>query len=184
MKMVFTTGEAAEICKVSQQTIIRCFDNGRLKGFRVPGSRFRRIPREALIAFMKEHGIPQDNLGAGKHKVLIISGIGELAKSLHAALARDGDYEIRTVGGGYEAGVATQEFMPDAIVLNAAGHDGDSAGISRVIRAKESLKHIRLLVTGTLPHGDSQELLREGANDYLQDATVEQLVMRLQRMLS
>ena len=54
MKTVFTTGEAAEICKVSQQTIIRCFDSGRLKGFRVPGSRFRRIPREALIQFMKE----------------------------------------------------------------------------------------------------------------------------------
>ena len=51
MKTVFTTGEAADICKVSQQTIIRCFDSGRLKGFRVPGSRFRRIPREALIAF-------------------------------------------------------------------------------------------------------------------------------------
>ena len=38
-KTVFTTGEAAKICKVSQQTIIRCFDNGSLKGFRVPGSR-------------------------------------------------------------------------------------------------------------------------------------------------
>src|SRR5439155_1208163 len=43
MKTVFTTGEAAKICKGSQQTIIRCFDNGQLKGFRVPGSRFRRI---------------------------------------------------------------------------------------------------------------------------------------------
>jgi excisionase family DNA binding protein len=59
MKTVFTTGEAAEICKVSQQTIIRCFDSGRLRGFRVPGSRFRRIPREALIAFMKDNGIPR-----------------------------------------------------------------------------------------------------------------------------
>ena len=45
MKTVFTTGEAAKICKVSQQTIIRCFDSGQLKGFGVPGSRFRRIPR-------------------------------------------------------------------------------------------------------------------------------------------
>ena len=27
MKTVFTTGEAAKICKVSQQTIIRCFDS-------------------------------------------------------------------------------------------------------------------------------------------------------------
>ena len=38
MKTVFTTGEAADICKVSQQTIIRCFDAGRLKGFRVPAA--------------------------------------------------------------------------------------------------------------------------------------------------
>ena len=33
MKTVFTTGEAAKVCKVSQQTIIRCFDSGQLKGF-------------------------------------------------------------------------------------------------------------------------------------------------------
>ena len=49
MKTVYTTGEAAKICKVSQQTIIRCFDSGQLKGFRVPDSGFgeflvRRLP--------------------------------------------------------------------------------------------------------------------------------------------
>src|SRR6267143_2055289 len=72
MKTVFTTGEAAKICKVSQQTIIRCFDNGQLKGFRVPGSRFRRIPREALYKFMKDNGIPTDALESCKRKVLIV----------------------------------------------------------------------------------------------------------------
>ena len=60
MKTVFTTGEAAKICKVSQQTIIRCFDSGQLKGFRVPGSRFRRIPRDQLYSFMRDNGIPTD----------------------------------------------------------------------------------------------------------------------------
>src|SRR5579863_10432230 len=72
MKTVFTTGEAAKICKVSQQTIIRCFDSGQLKGFRVPGSRFRRIPREALYRFMKDNGIPTDALESGKRKVLLV----------------------------------------------------------------------------------------------------------------
>ena len=59
-KRIFTTGEAADICKVSQQTIIRCFDSGRLGGFRVPGSKFRRIPRADLIKFMRENEIPTD----------------------------------------------------------------------------------------------------------------------------
>jgi two-component system OmpR family response regulator len=57
-----TTGEAAELCGVSQQTIIRCFDLGKLSGFHVPGSRFRRIPRESLRAFMVEYGIPTEPL--------------------------------------------------------------------------------------------------------------------------
>ena len=57
-KEVFTTGEVAKICKVSQLTIIRRFDEGKLKGFKVPYSRARRIPLEYLIVFMKHNGIP------------------------------------------------------------------------------------------------------------------------------
>ncbi len=72
MKSVYTTGEVAEICKVSQQTVIRCFDSGKLHGFRVPGSRFRRIPRESLVQFMKENGIPLDHLESGKKRVLAV----------------------------------------------------------------------------------------------------------------
>lgn len=68
-KTVFTTGEAARMCRVSQQTIIRCFDNGLLKGFRVPGSKFRRIPRERLIEFMNEHGIPLGELAPVEEEV-------------------------------------------------------------------------------------------------------------------
>lgn len=59
---IFTTGEVAKICKVSQQTIIRCFDNGRIGGFRVPGSKFRRIPRAELLKFMQDNEIPTTNL--------------------------------------------------------------------------------------------------------------------------
>ena len=69
-KTVYTTGEAAKICKVSQQTIIRCFDSGQLKGFRVPGSRFRRIPRDQLFLFMRDNGIPTDALESGRRKIL------------------------------------------------------------------------------------------------------------------
>lgn len=60
MKQTYSTGEAAKICNVSHTTIIRCFDSGLLKGFRVPGSRFRRIPRTELYEFMRVHGISTD----------------------------------------------------------------------------------------------------------------------------
>ena len=55
-KDVFTTGEVAKILRCSHQSIIRAFDRGLFKGWRVPGSKFRRIPREELIRFMGENG--------------------------------------------------------------------------------------------------------------------------------
>ncbi len=62
MKTVFSTLEAAKVCNLSEQVIIQRFDSGQLKGYRLPGSRDRRIPREALVQFMEENGIPTDNL--------------------------------------------------------------------------------------------------------------------------
>ena len=58
----FTTSEAADICNVSQCLIQKWFDSGRLRGYRVPGSRHRRIPRPNLIVFLKAHGMPLGEL--------------------------------------------------------------------------------------------------------------------------
>ena len=118
MKTVFTTGEAAKICKVSQQTIIRCFDNGELKGFRVPGSRFRRIPREMLYKFMKDNGIPTDALESGKRKVLLVDDDVELVELMTKVLEEDGRFEVRGATTGFDAGMMVKEYRPDLIVLD------------------------------------------------------------------
>jgi excisionase family DNA binding protein len=123
MKSLFTTGEAAGICNISQQTIIRCFDSGRLDGFRIPGSRFRRIPRENLIKFMKDNGIPLDNLNVeknGKIKVLIVDDDAEIVELMVDVLSRDGRFETQTAGSGYEAGLKTEhnpEFESIRIII-------------------------------------------------------------------
>lgn len=54
----YTTGQAAKISGLSVNTIIRRFDSGKLKGFRIPGSRFRRIFKLPFIAFLEENSIP------------------------------------------------------------------------------------------------------------------------------
>ncbi len=53
-KELFTTGEAAQICKVSQKTIARYFDSGRLRGYRAPGIGSRLIFRDSLICFIRK----------------------------------------------------------------------------------------------------------------------------------
>ena len=55
---VFSTGEVAEICYVASRTVSKWFDKKLLKGYRIPGSRDRRIPVGELVRFMKEYEIP------------------------------------------------------------------------------------------------------------------------------
>ena len=61
MKSVFTTGEAAKICRVSIHVITRCIDSGLLKGYVVPGGSHRRVSRAALVEFMEKHELPIDH---------------------------------------------------------------------------------------------------------------------------
>jgi hypothetical protein len=58
MQTAVTPAQAARICGLSHATIIRCFDRGILKGFKIPGSRYRRIPMESLQLFIREHNLP------------------------------------------------------------------------------------------------------------------------------
>lgn len=59
---IFTTGQVAKYCHVAPRTVSKWFDQGLLKGYRIPGSQDRRVPRENLIAFMKQHGMPLGEL--------------------------------------------------------------------------------------------------------------------------
>lgn len=54
---IFTTGQAAKVMGVTPRQVSKWFDSGRLRGYRIPGNQDRRIPKENLLQFMKEHGI-------------------------------------------------------------------------------------------------------------------------------
>jgi len=168
MKSVFTTGEAAKICKVSQQTIIRCFDNGQLKGFRVPGSRFRRIPREALYKFMKDNGIPTDALESGKRKVLLVDDDNELVELMTKVLEEDGRFEVRIASNGFDAGMMVKEYRPDMIVLDVMLPDINGKEVCHRVRADPTLEDVRILcISGMVEEDKIQELRLSGADDFL-----------------
>ncbi len=168
MKTVFTTGEAAKICKVSQQTIIRCFDNGQLKGFRVPGSRFRRIPREALYKFMRDNGIPTDALESGKRKVLLVDDDAELVEVILKFLDEDGRFETRVAQNGFDAGMMVKEYHPDLIVLDVMLPDINGKEVCHRVRADASLEDVRILcMSGMVEEDKIQELKLAGADDFI-----------------
>ena len=186
MKNVYSTGDAANICKVSQQTIIRCFDSGRLQGFRVPGSRFRRIPRESLIKFMKENEIPMDQLDSGRRKILVVDDDPEIVELMVDVLERDGRFEIRTAGSGYDAGVLTQEFQPDLMILDYMLPDVNGNVVCKTIRQNPAFEHMKIvIVSGVVNQDEIDQLLSIGADAFAQKPfSIDDLVGKITELLA
>lgn len=180
-KNVYTTGEVAEICQLSQQTVIRCFDSGRLRGFRVPGSRFRRIPRESLIQFMKEHDIPLDQLETGKTRVLVVDDDPAIVELLVDMLERDGRFEVATASTGFDAGMRVREFLPDVMILDYMLPDINGNLVCKRIRSDDSLAHVKIvIVSGVIEREHVEKLLQDGANDFIQKPfKIDELISRL-----
>jgi len=185
MKTVFTTGEAAKICKVSQQTIIRCFDNGQLKGFRVPGSRFRRIPREMLYKFMKDNGIPTDALESGRRKVLLVDDDTELVEIMTKFLEEDGRFEVKIATTGFDAGMLVKEYRPDMLVLDVMLPDINGKEVCQRVRADNTMEDVRILcISGMIEEDKIQDLRLSGADDFMHKPfDAEMLIDRMCKML-
>jgi two-component system response regulator RpaA len=185
MKTVFTTGEAAKVCKVSQQTIIRCFDSGQLKGFRVPGSRFRRIPRDALYRFMKENGIPTDALESGRRRVLIVDDDQAVVDLISEVLAGDARFETKVVNNGFGAGILAKEYHTDQIVLDVMLPDINGQQVCELLRKDPTMSDIKIIcISGMIEEDKIQELRESGADDFLhKPLDIDELMRRVCRLL-
>lgn len=184
-KQVFTTGEVARICKVSQQTVIRCFDKGQLKGFRVPGSRFRRIPRDRLVAFMRENGIPLDQLESGKRRVLVVDDDEQIIDMFTDLLGKDGRFEVRTAVTGYEAGIVTEQFRPDIVLLDFKLPDINGNAVCRTIRSNPVYEHMKIIMmSGVADPDEIEELLQGGADEFVRKPfDIKSVIERMTELL-
>jgi len=168
MKNLFTTGEAAEVCSLSQQTIIRCFDAGRLDGFKIPGSKFRRIPRESLIKFMKENSIPLGNIDTGKRKVLVVDDDAEIVELIVDVLTRDGRFEVKSASSGYDAGILTEQFRPELMLLDYMLPDINGNVVCQAVKRNPELVSTKIIiVSGVVNQSEIDELMNSGAEDFI-----------------
>lgn len=169
-KKVFTTGEAAEICKVSQQTIIRCFDSGRLQGFRVPGSRFRRIPRDELIRFMRENEIPIDVLEdeSRRKRILVVDDDPQIVELFVDALGHDERFDVQTASTGYDAGMLTESFQPDLMLLDYMLPDVNGNVVCDRVRKNPKTASTKIIfVSGVVNPEEIEQLRAAGADDFI-----------------
>jgi excisionase family DNA binding protein len=167
-KDVLTTGQVAQICNVAPRTVTKWFDSGQLKGYRIPGSRDRRIPTSELIRFMKAHNIPTGTLEVGKLRVLIIDDNADLTKDLASALAGRANYEVQTATNGFDAGVVAHRFMPHIVLINLLSSGIDAGQICRNIRANGDLTGTKVVAFADhLNETETAALVRKGFDGVL-----------------
>lgn len=162
-KDVLTTGEVARICNVASRTVSKWFDSGQLQGYRIPGSKDRRIPVSSLIKFMKSHGIPLDGLMSGNTRVLIVDGDEEIVATLKKILAEQTSYEVRTSTSVFEAGVEAERFRPHVMLfdIHIAGTEGDR--LTKTLQRFDDLQVTKVIaMTGKLTDGQAAQLVHQG----------------------
>jgi len=162
-KEVLTTGEVARICHVAPRTVSKWFDSGKLRGYRIPGSRDRRIPLSQLLQFMRTHGLPLESLEGNTVRVLIVDPEPEQGNAVAESLAQTERYEVKIASNDFEAGVRAGNFHPHVILVDVVAETIDAGEILANLRANPSLAATRVVaVAGALTRGQQQALLRRG----------------------
>lgn len=162
-KDVLTTGEVARICSVAPRTVSKWFDSGQLQGYRIPGSKDRRIPIAALVRFMKQHHIPMDALRSGRTRVLIVDTETELTEPLQRMLTEQANYDVHVVTTGFAAGLECEKFRPHAVLLDMHLPDTEPQQMLRSIRDNGELVMTKLVaMSDKMSDGQLAHLLSLG----------------------
>jgi DNA-binding response OmpR family regulator len=83
-------------------------------------------------------------------------------------LSRDGRFEVKTATSGYEAGIQTQRFRPDCILLDYMLPDVNGNVVCHTIRKNPEFEKIRIIiVSGVIKQDEIDQLLKSGAQDFV-----------------
>ena len=166
VKDVYTTGEVARVCRVSPRTVSKWFDSGQLKGYRIPGSKDRRIPRDQLLRFMRTHGIPLKGLEIGVTRVLIVDDEYDMADLLRTSLERDIGYSVQVASNAFEAGMMADNFRPHVILFELNLSDCDVRSVLKALKSNPDLAATRVIAVGG-SQSDAQQYMSFGFESFL-----------------
>jgi len=181
-KDVLTTGDVAKICHVAPRTVSKWFDNGQLKGYRIPGSKDRRIPVSELVRFMKMHNMPTSALPVGKIRVLIADSNDKTASALADVLQSEADYEVKTVRSNFGTGAIVHKFAPHVLLVSLLSEDIDAMSICECIHTHEDLRTIKIIaLVNNLSASESEALLQKGFDGYVPySADAKEVIRRIE----
>ena len=168
VKDVLTTGEVAKICSVAPRTVSKWFDSGALHGYRIPGSKDRRIPLNQLIRFMKQHGMPLNGLMTGCTRILLVDGEQDIVEVLQKILQDEAKYEVEVARSGFAAGITAEKFRPHVILLDMHLATIDAREVCKQVKASSDLQLTKVIaMSGKLSEDEAKALAASGFDGFL-----------------
>ena len=162
-KEALTTGEVARICNVAARTVSKWIDAGRLDGYRIPGSRDRRVHVNALEAFVAANNIPVSTAAIGRTdttRVLMVDADRQACETVREVLTDLGGYLVETAPDALSAAIACGAATPDVIVFDVAA--GDPKAFISAIRSRPAFARTAFFAVGANFADDGLSLVRAG----------------------
>ena len=172
-KLVLTPNEVAKLLMVSPVTLRQWAQKNKIKSHTTLGGH-RRFMYKDVLDFAKERKITLV-YGNGTQalrikKILIVEDDRAFAELFATVLAKhNGEWEISIAYDGFEAGVKTQQLLPDIIFVDMLlpGILGDE--LCRNIKSNPALSAIRVIgMSGNMEREAMESFLASGAEDVLE----------------
>ena len=185
-KDVLTTGEVAKICNVAARTVSKWFDAGQIEGYRIPGSKDRRIPVDSLVKFMEDHGIPFDGLMSGNTRVLVVDNDSEVLNALERVFTDQTEYVIQISNNPFTAGIACERFRPHVMLFDCAVCANDYSIFTNDLKNNTELQAMKIIaMSGNLTEAQITQLTCSGFDGVLcKPFTVRQVIDTIEKAVA
>ncbi|MFN9199346.1 MAG: response regulator, partial [Planctomycetaceae bacterium] len=118
-----------------------------------PGSQDRRIPREHLIRFLKEHGMPLGELeDEAVGKILIVGAEASIRGGLREQMSAD-TFKLDFANSGFEAGIQAESLHPDCVVIDFIMGRSEALMIAQNLR--KNAEYADVVLVGLLSDEDN-----------------------------
>lgn len=164
---VFTVSQACKYCKVSPKTIVNWIEAGYLKAYKTVGGH-RRIKKEDLDAFLREHNMPifEEAVQEGPKRILVVDDDRIVLETIVQALEEDEyGYELISASDGFEAGIQLSHFKPDLVILDIMMPDINGYEVCKKIKSNPETKDTKIIVlSGYLDEENFRKMKEYGAD--------------------
>ena len=174
-----TSGEIASYCDVNLRTVIRWIENGKLKGFKLPGRGNNRVLVEDFIEFLERHDMPiPDSLKGDATPSMPV------AKSIQRVARRAG-FDSFIATGGFQAGIMLSQHEPKVMTLDLSMPGMDGYSVIDFTREQSKYKDLKIVVISALDDISLERALEIGADASLQKPfSNHDLTMVLEQFMS